>query len=121
MKIEFDPISRSVRFMKFFILGLIISIFAERAISYLLYAHFQIVIMDFYGWFRYYVDALIGLHSMNMEHHSFWYCFFHDLFEWQNSLALAVMFILAEALGIAADQFFLWYQRTHMQSGNERK
>lgn len=117
MKIEFDPISRAMRFLKFFILGLIASIFIERVIGYFLYSHFRINILNYFWWIRYYVESTLGIDQT--EPH-FWHYFFVDLIEWKNSLALALMLILSIALGLAADWFFLWYQRTHMQGGAKK-
>lgn len=120
MKIEFDPISRALRFIKFFIFGLIVSVAAEYFVSKFMQSHFKIAIMNFWEWSRYGV-----LHAISFFHHTdahvmqhFWRSYWHLFFTWHGAVPAAAIIVSSIALGIVADWFFLWYQRTHMQNKN---
>lgn len=114
MKIEFDPISRSMRFIKFFIMGLVVSFWLESVMSVFLYLTYKISIVDFWAWGKFYVESLLKISPSASP--KMWGVFLSQLTQWQNALTITVMLVFPIALAIAADWFFLWYQRTHMQS-----
>lgn len=113
MKIEFDPISRALRFVKFFIMGLVVSIWLESVVSDILYSSYKISIVDFFSWGKFYVESLLKISPPASP--KMLGIFLSQLTQWQNALTITVMLVFPIALAIAADWFFLWYQRTHMQ------
>lgn len=116
MKIEFDPISRAMRFIKFLIMGLIVSICLESVLSDFLYSIYRLSIVNFWVWMKFFVETFIGINPP--ANPKLWGIFLSGLTQWQNALTIAAMFVFPIALASAADWFFLWYQRTHMQSKN---
>lgn len=116
MKIEFDPLSRVMRFLKFFILGLVVSTWLESVISNFLYANYKISIVDLWAWIKFYTESIIGItRPVNPKMFGI---FLVQFTHWQNALTIAIIFVLSIGLGVTADLFFIWYQRTHMQSKN---
>ena len=116
MKIEFDPISRTMRFIKFLIMGLAVSIWLESMLSDFLYSTYKVSIVDFFAWGKFFVESLLRM--TRPANPKMLGIFISQLTQWQNALTITVMLVFPIALAIAADQFFLWYQRTHMQSKN---
>lgn len=114
MKIEFDPLSRVMRFLKFFILGLVVSIWLESMVSDFLYANYKISIVDLWAWIKFYGESIIGI--TGPANPKMFGIFLDQFTHWQNALVIAAIFVLSIGLGVLADWFFLWYQRTHMQS-----
>lgn len=117
MKIEFDPISRTLRFLKFFIMGLVVSVWLESVMSDFLYSTYKISVVDFWTWGKFFVESLLRITPPASP--KLWGFFLSGLTQWQNALAVASMVIFPIGLAVAADMFFLWYQRTHMQSKNK--
>ncbi len=114
MKIEFDPISRSMRFIKVFIMGLVVAVWLESVVSDFLFSAYKISIIDFWAWGKFYVESLLKI--IPPASPKMWSIFLSGLTQWQNALAVASMLIFPVGLAVSTDWFFLWYQRTHMQS-----
>ncbi len=114
MKIDFDPISRTMRFIKVFILVLAVSVWLESVLSDFLYSAYKISIIDFWAWGKFYVESMIGV--TRPANPKMLGIFISQLTQWQNALTITVMLVFPITLSITTDWFFLWYQRTHMQS-----